>query len=48
MTDVINPTVARLTAKSLLGRKRTLLLMLLPLAPRPHYGGTKQKFPPTF
>ncbi len=32
MTDVINPTVARLTARSLLGRKRTLLLMLLPLA----------------
>lgn len=32
MTDVINGTVARLTAKSLLGRKRTLLLMLLPLA----------------
>jgi ABC-2 type transport system permease protein len=32
VTDVINPTVARLTAKSLLGRKRTLLLMLLPLA----------------
>lgn len=32
MTDVINATVARLTAKSLLGRKRTLLLMLLPLA----------------
>ena len=32
MTDVINPTVAQLTARSLLGRKRTLLLMLLPLA----------------
>jgi len=32
MTDMINGTVARLTAKSLLGRKRTLLLMLLPLA----------------
>ena len=32
MTDLINGTVARLTAKSLLGRKRTLLLMLLPLA----------------
>ncbi|HEX6151798.1 ABC transporter permease subunit [Nocardioides sp.] len=32
MTDVINPTIARLTARSLLGRKRTLLLMLLPLA----------------
>jgi ABC-2 type transport system permease protein len=32
VTDVINATVARLTAKSLLGRKRTLLLMLLPLA----------------
>src|SRR5688500_14824257 len=28
----MNATVARLTAKSLLGRKRTLLLMLLPLA----------------
>ena len=32
MADVINPTVAQLTARSLLGRKRTLLLMLLPLA----------------
>jgi ABC-2 type transport system permease protein len=32
VTDLINGTVARLTAKSLLGRKRTLLLMLLPLA----------------
>jgi ABC-2 type transport system permease protein len=32
MSDVINRTVARLTATSLLGRKRTLLLMLLPLA----------------
>ena len=33
MTDVlVNPTVARLTARSLLGRKRTLLLSLLPLA----------------
>lgn len=32
MTDLINGTVAQLTAKSLLGRKRTLLLMLLPLA----------------
>ena len=33
MTDLmINPTVARLTGRSLLGRKRTLLLALLPLA----------------
>ncbi len=33
MTDLmINPTVARLTGRSLLGRKRTLLLSLLPLA----------------
>jgi ABC-2 type transport system permease protein len=32
VTDLINGTVARLTTKSLLGRKRTLLLMLLPLA----------------
>ena len=28
----MNPTVAHLTARSLLGRKRTLLLLLLPLA----------------
>ena len=33
MTDLlVNPTVARLTSRSLLGRKRTLLLSLLPLA----------------
>lgn len=33
MTDLMpNPTVARLTARSLLGRKRMLLLSLLPLA----------------
>lgn len=28
----MNPTVASLTARSLLGRKRTLVLLLLPLA----------------
>ncbi len=32
MTDLMNPTVARLTSRSLLGRKRTVLLSLLPLA----------------
>lgn len=32
MTDLLNPTVAQLTARSLLGRKRMLLLSLLPLA----------------
>jgi ABC-2 type transport system permease protein len=33
MTDLmVNPTVARLTSRSLLGRRRTLLLSLLPLA----------------
>ncbi len=32
MTDLINGTVAQLTARSLLGRKRTLVLLLLPLA----------------
>ena len=32
MTDLMNATVARLTSRSLLGRKRTVLLSLLPLA----------------
>ncbi len=32
MSDLMNPTVARLTSRSLLGRKRTVLLSLLPLA----------------
>lgn len=32
MNDLLNPTVARLTARSLLGRRRTVLLALLPLA----------------
>ena len=32
MTDLMNATVAQLTARTLLGRKRTVLLSLLPLA----------------
>ncbi|QBR92038.1 ABC transporter permease [Nocardioides euryhalodurans] len=32
MNELMNRTVAQLTARSLLGRRRTLLLMLLPLA----------------
>jgi len=32
MTALMNGTVARLTSRSLLGRKRTLVLLLLPLA----------------
>lgn len=31
-SPVLNPTVAQLTARSLLGRRRTVLLLLLPLA----------------